>query len=327
LFVADDIATFNPKKDSTLAMIHSVQSKNGTSYITKNKDLRIETKDAVTMAKATVQKITLPNDYENQEKFYTLEPKIDMALTDFDAISQRTDPPVNQAYQYAAFILEKAALAGVIMVNPPVNLLIDNEKILATKFSEFIPPAVFTADTKIIKDFAQKHEKIILKPADGHGGKDIFLSHKQDVNLEPIIDKLSDRGNLQIIAQKFLPEIQDGDKRILIINGEVFPKCIARIPKEHSIRGNLVRGGTDDLRDLTKQDTHIAETVAAYLKKNNIRLAGIDVIGEYLTEINITSPGSLKQIGDKCETKPTNILIEGLIKDIKEKSRSSDIIA
>jgi glutathione synthase len=199
LFVADDIATFNPKKDSTLAMIHSVQSKNGTSYITKNKDLRIETKDAVTMAKATVQKITLPNDYENQEKFYTLEPKIDMALTDFDAISQRTDPPVNQAYQYAAFILEKAALAGVIMVNPPVNLLIDNEKILATKFSEFIPPAVFTTDPQIIKDFAQKHEKIILKPADGHGGKDIFLSHKQDVNLEPIIDKLSDRGNLQII--------------------------------------------------------------------------------------------------------------------------------
>jgi len=287
--VMDPIADISYKKDATMAMLWAAQARDWHLYYIEQPDLYLEQG----APKARMAKLTV---FRDPDAWYNLGDFEDLPLTDLDVILMRKDPPFDNEYIYSTYILEAAERQGTLIVNRCQSLRDCNEKVFATQFPELCPPVLVSRDMQRLKRFHEEHEDAIFKPLDGMGGSAIFRVKNGDPNVNVILETLTAHGAQTIMAQQFIPQIADGDKRILMINGEPVPYCLARVPLAGETRGNLAAGGTGRAQPLSERDRFIAETVGPTLKEKGLLFVGLDVIGDYLTEINVTSPTCIREI-------------------------------
>ncbi|MGB0669192.1 MAG: glutathione synthase, partial [Porticoccaceae bacterium] len=227
---------------------------------------------------------------------HTLEAPVYVELNEVDAVFSRKDPPFDSEFIYSTYILEAAERRGTLIVNRPQSLRDCNEKVFATQFPQCTPPLLVSRDQGRLKTFLAEHGDVVFKPLDGMGGTSIFRVKEGDQNLNVILETLTKYGTETIMAQKYLPEIVTGDKRILVVDGKVVPYCLARIPSKGEFRGNLAAGGSGLVQPLSDRDLWIAEQIAPTLVEKGLIFVGLDVIGDYLTEINVTSPTCVREI-------------------------------
>jgi glutathione synthase len=287
--VMDPIEDISFKKDSSLAMLLAAQKRGWQIEYMEQHDLYL----AGGQARAHTRDLTVHMDPENWFSFGASQ---DRALGDLDVILMRKDPPVDREFLMATYILGAAEQQGALVVNPAATLRDCNEKLFATQFEDLTPPLIVTRSSQRFREFYAEHGDIIMKPVDGMGGRSIFRVKEQDANLGVIIETLTNHGAHQAMAQKFIPEITDGDKRILLIEGEPVPYALARIPSQGENRGNLAAGGRGEGRELTQRDREICARVAPVIKEKGLMFVGLDVIGDYLTEINVTSPTCIREL-------------------------------
>ncbi|WP_022963608.1 glutathione synthase [Halopseudomonas pelagia] len=287
--VMDPIHAIQYKKDSSLAMLLAAQTRGWELHYMEPQDLYLA--DGKAMGCMRALKV-----HADPQHWFDLEEHQHRPLAELDVILMRKDPPFDNEFLYATHILEAAERAGAMVVNRPASLRDCNEKLFATQFPQCAPEHVVTRRASILRAFAKKHRDVILKPLDGMGGSMIFRIQENDPNLSVIIETLTQFGQQQIMAQRYLPEIEDGDKRILMIDGEPVPYCLARIPQHGETRGNLAAGGRGEARPLTERDRWIANQVGPSLRERGLLFVGLDVIGDYLTEINVTSPTCIREI-------------------------------
>ena len=295
-FVMDPIESINPRKDSTLAMLYAAEQRGWQVLYLQQHELFINDKGVA----ATVRHLTNINFEDND--YVTVGEANTRQLASVDIIVMRKDPPFDMAYVYATYLLEKAEKEGVLVANRAESLRNCNEKLFATDFPQCCSPLVVGASSALLKTFLEQHQDIILKPLDGMGGASIFRVKADDPNIGVIIETLTDHGITPIMAQKYIPEITLGDKRILMINGEPVDYVLARIPKSGETRGNLAAGGTGVAQPISPRERWIAEQIGPELRKRGIFFAGLDVIGDYLTEINVTSPTCIREIDKAYNT-------------------------
>ncbi|MEL0067843.1 MAG: glutathione synthase [Gammaproteobacteria bacterium] len=289
LFIMDPIASVNPKKDSTLAMMIAAQKKEWQLYYAEQQDLYVD--NGVPFV--TRRSITIDLAKDN---WYQLGSAETTALSDSDVVMMRKDPPFDNEYIYSTYILELAEKLGSLIVNKPQSLRDANEKLFTAWFPECTPDTVVSRRADILRDFIAKHRDVILKPLDGMGGASIFRVKADDPNIGVIIETLTDHGKTTAMAQKFIPEITEGDKRILVIEGKPIPYALARIPAKGETRGNLAAGGRGVAVPLSDSDYAIVDRVAPTLVEKGLMFVGLDVIGSSLTEINVTSPTCIREI-------------------------------
>ena len=287
--VMDPIADINVKKDTTLAMLLAAQRRGWELYYMEQSDLSLDQG----LARATVRRLSVE---DNPESWYEVGSPQDIALSDLDVVLMRKDPPFDMDFIYSTYILEAAQREGTLVVNDPRSLRDCNEKLFATEFPQCCPPLIVAASAARLKAFHAEHGDVIFKPLDGMGGASIFRVKAGDPNLSVIIETLTDHGRQQIMAQKFLPEIVDGDKRILMVDGVPAEYGLARIPMSGETRGNLAAGGSGVAMPLTDRERWICSQVAPVLREKGLLFVGLDVIGDYLTEINVTSPTCVREL-------------------------------
>jgi glutathione synthase len=287
--VMDPIANINAKKDSTLAMLWEAKKRNWNLHYMELNDLFI--RDGEAYGNMTALQV-----FQNYERWFSLGTKKTTPLNHLDVILMRKDPPFDTQYIYATYILEMAERQGTLVVNKPQSLRDCNEKIFTLQFPQCCPPSLITREGHLLKKFLEEHKQIILKILEGMGGTSVFLLKVGDPNVNVVIEILTQKYTQFIMAQKFVPEIEKGDKRILIVNGEPIPYGLTRIPASGDIRGNLAAGAKGVGVELTKRDYWICEQLASTLKEKGLIFVGIDVIGDYLTEINVTSPTCIREI-------------------------------
>jgi glutathione synthase len=313
--VMDPIAAINYKKDTTLAMLWAAQARDWQLYYMEQKDLYLEQG----VARARMNHLTV---FHDPESWFNLDPAQDRDLAELDVILMRKDPPFDNEYVYTTYILEEAERKGTLIVNRCQSLRDCNEKVFATQFPQCCPPVLVSADMPRLKEFYQQHEDVIYKPLDGMGGDAIFRVKPGDQNLSVILEMLTNHGEQTIMAQRFIPEIVAGDKRILAINGEVVPYCLARVPLVGETRGNLAAGGTGVAQPLTDRDRWIAEQVGPHLKEKGLLFVGLDVIGDYLTEINVTSPTCIREIDAGYDLDIGGALMDCINAELKSRGRA-----
>ncbi len=287
--VMDPIAKIKPWKDSTFAMMLEAQRRGWSLFYMEPGDLYV--RDGRSFAATRAVTVT-----DNNDDWYRLADTVNQDLADFDIILMRQDPPFNTEYIYATYLLEKAEREGVLVVNRPGSVRDSNEKLFATDFPQCCTPTLVSSQAGLLRDFVREFDDTVMKPLDGMGGSNIFRVRKDSPNISVVIEVLTQHGKTPIMAQRYVPEIKDGDKRILMINGEPVPYALARIPKEGELRGNLAAGGTGQGRELTDRDRWICEQVGPTLKRKGLHFVGLDVIGDYLTEINVTSPTCIREL-------------------------------
>ena len=287
--VMDPIADINVKKDTTLAMLLAAQRRGWELYYMEQGDLSLDQG----LARATVRRLSVE---DNPESWFEVGSPQDIALSDLDVVLMRKDPPFDMDFIYSTYILEAAQREGTLVVNDPRSLRDCNEKLFATQFPQCCPPLIVAASAARLKAFHAEHGDVIFKPLDGMGGASIFRVKAGDPNLSVIIETLTDHGRQQIMAQKFLPEIVDGDKRILMVDGVPAEYGLARIPMSGETRGNLAAGGSGVAMPLTDRERWICSQVAPVLREKGLLFVGLDVIGDYLTEINVTSPTCVREL-------------------------------
>lgn len=281
--VMDPIQSIHYKKDSSLAMLLAASQKNWELFYMEQEDLYQYHGDAFgSMRPLKVQ--------ADPTHWYHLDERQENPLSMLDVILMRKDPPFDMEYIYSTYILEQAEVSGTLIVNKPQSIRDCNEKYFATQFPQCTPPVIVSRRENILRQFAQEQNDIVMKPLDGMGGASIFRTHGDDPNLSVIIETLTHHGNCQAMAQKFIPDITAGDKRILMIDGEPIPYALARIPASGELRGNLAAGGHGKGIPLSEEDYRIAREVGPVLREKGLLFVGLDVIGHYLTEINVTSP-------------------------------------
>ncbi|WP_111657896.1 glutathione synthase [Isoalcanivorax indicus] len=287
--VMDPIARIKPWKDSTFAMLLEAQRRDWTVLYMEPGDLYV--RDGRTWGIARPVTVT-----DALESFFTLGEPRNLDLADLDMVLMRQDPPFNNEYIYATYLLEKAEREGVLVVNRPGSVRDCNEKLFATEFPQCCVPTLVTSRADLLRDFVQEYGDTVMKPLDGMGGSNIFRVQRESPNISVVIEVLTQQGRTPIMVQRYIPEITQGDKRILMINGEPIPYALARIPREGEFRGNLAAGGTGEGRELTDRDRWICEQVGPTLKRKGLYFVGLDVIGDYLTEINVTSPTCIREL-------------------------------
>jgi len=285
----DSLDHINIKKDTSFAMLLEAQARDWEIHYMQLDDLFLRNG----LAYASTKQIEVKRDSSN---WYQVIAQQSIALDRLDCIIMRKEPPVDQEYIYATYILEQAESQGVYVLNKPQALRDANEKLFTAWFPQCCANTLVTRCATHIRDFLQEHQDIILKPLDGMGGASIFHLHSNDPNISVIIETITEHGARFVMAQQYLSEIKHGDKRILIVNGEVIPYALARIPAIGETRGNLAAGGRAQGQPLSKRDYWIAEQVAPTLKEKGLVFVGIDVIGDYLTEINVTSPTCVQEL-------------------------------
>lgn len=290
LFVADPLATFKTTKDTTFVMMRELQRRGHTLAACEPAHLQWQTGHPVT---ALLRHITLTGDLDD---WYRVTHQGREALKDFDAVLMRKDPPFDSEYFYATHLLEQAEREGARIFNRPQALRDHPEKLALMEFGEFAPPTLVTRSPEAIRHFHAEHRDIILKPLDGMGGMGIFRVGPDGMNLGSIIETLNHGGHTSVMVQRFLPEIVAGDKRLLLIGGEAAPYCLARIPQGTEVRGNLAAGGKGVAQPLNDNDWAIARALAPRLAARGLLLVGLDVIGDRVTEINVTSPTCFQEI-------------------------------
>ena len=285
----DDIASINQKKDSSFAMMLEAQSR----------DWEIFTFDSVDMCHikgrvfANARK-TMVTDSEND--WFSCKKQELISLSNVDVIFMRKDPPFDMDYIYATYLLEQAEIGGVMVVNKPSSLRDANEKLFALNFSGCIPKTLVSSNIEQLITFINDNEEAIVKPLDGMGGKDIYKLKTGDENINEVLLRITNQGRRYIMAQEFLQEIKDGDKRILLINGVPVDFALARLPAEGSFKGNLAAGAKGVGQPLTERDRHLCEKIAPMLIEKELIFVGLDVIGDYITEINVTSPTGIREL-------------------------------
>ncbi|MCF7530231.1 glutathione synthase [Neisseria lisongii] len=293
LFIADPMATFKTYKDTTYAMMREMAGRGWKLFHTLSGELSVQQGQVCAQA-AAFEFIGAKDDHDHH--WFAAQPAFQTALTDFDAVIMRTDPPFDMQYLYATQLLTLAEQQGAKVYNSGQAMRDFNEKLAILNFSRFTAPTLVTTRSADVRRFLREHGDIIVKPLDGMGGMGIFRLTESDPNIGSILETLMKLDSRTIMAQRYIPEIVDGDKRILIIGGEVVPFALARIPQNGETRGNLAAGGRGVAQELSDTDREIAETLAPELKRRGILLAGLDVIGKNLTEVNVTSPTGFQEI-------------------------------
>lgn len=304
-FLADPLAGFKTYKDSTFAMMREAARRGHEIYAFEQSDMALD-EGVVT---ANIAHITLTG---HATDWYVAAPKAAHRLSEFDAVLQRKDPPFDMEYVYATYLLELAQHAGARVFNKPSAIRDHNEKLAIAQFSEYTSPTLVSSDTARLRAFHARHGDVIFKPLDGMGGAGIFRIKADGMNLGSVIETLTGNGARTIMAQRYIPEIVKGDKRILVINGKPVPFALARIPQGDEIRGNLAAGGIGVAQPLTARDRHIAEAIGPILAARGLLLVGLDVIGDCLTEVNVTSPTCFQEITDQSGFDVAAMFIDAL---------------
>ncbi|WP_151447908.1 glutathione synthase [Lacisediminimonas profundi] len=304
-FAADPLPGFKTYKDSTYAMMVEAAARGHSLHVFQHKDMAIVGGKVV----ATVQRIELTGDLLD---WYRADAPENHPLSAFDAVVERTDPPFNMEYIYATYLLELAESQGVRVFNKPEAIRSHNEKLSIAQFSQFTAPTIVTSDERRIRAFHAEHRDVILKPLDGMGGAGIFRVDREGMNLGSIIELLTKNGQRTIMVQRYIPEIVKGDKRVLVIGGKVVPYSLARIPQAGEVRGNLAAGGSGVAQALSERDREIAGTLGPILMGRGLLLVGLDVIGDYLTEVNVTSPTCFQEIHQQTGFNVAGMFIDAL---------------
>lgn len=294
--IIDPLEELVIKKDSTLAIIMAAQKNGWTLYVAQQNALLL--KDGRVYAR--MQTIELLDISGTVAHWYELGESVLMPLADLDVILMRKDPPFNMDYIYSTYLLEHAEQEGVMVVNKPRSLRDCNEKFFATRFPDCIPPLLVSADAGMLKDFHTQYGDVVMKPLDGMGGESVFRLGANDKNRNVVIDTLTLKGQRQIMAQLFLPEIKQGDKRIILIDGKPVGYALARLPSIDENRANLATGGKGVAQPLTERDLEVAESVGSQCRDLGLLFVGLDVIGDYVTEINVTCPTGIREMDEQC---------------------------
>ena len=308
--VMDPISAINIKKDTSFAMLTEAQKRGYELYYMEMGDLYILNGQP----RATAKIISVKNDPAN---WYELASEQDICLGDLDTLLMRKDPPFDSEFLYATQIFELAENLGCLVVNKASALRDFNEKLFTSWFPELIPDTLVTSNNKLIRAFHAKHKDIICKPLDGMGGTSIFRVKEDGNNLGVIMETLTELGTRYAMFQEYLPEIKEGDKRILIVDGQVIPYALARLPAKNETRGNLAAGGTGRPQPLTKSDFTVANKIAENLSAQGLLFVGLDVIGNKVTEINITSPTCVKEIEGAYDINICSILFDAIEKRLQ----------
>lgn len=287
--IMDPIAQINPKKDTTLAMLLEAERRAWEIYV-------MHQSDVYALNGKAYGRMTETHVKDDLQNWYTSHETKEQPLTELDVILMRKDPPFNTEYIYTTYLLELAERDGVCVVNKPQSLRDANEKAYTAWFPQCCPETLISRDPKTLYHFHQQYHDVIYKPLEAMGGIEVFRVDQGALNLNVVIETLTQQGQRHIIAQRYIPEIKQGDKRILMIDGKAYPKAILRIPPEDDIRGNLAIGATAHAAELSDRDHWICEQIGPTLQEKGLLFAGIDVIGDYLTEINVTSPTCIREI-------------------------------
>ena len=304
--VMDPISQIAFKKDTSLALLNAAQQKGCELFYMEQSDLYIE--NGVAMGRMAALTVEM-----NPDNWYNMAEYQHRPLSDLNIILMRKDPPFDSEFIYSTYILERAEEAGVLIANNPQSLRDCNEKVFATAFPDLMTPTLVSRSAELLKKFHKDHGDVIFKPLDGMGGSSIFRLKQDDPNVSVIIETLTNHGQQQIMAQRFIPEIVDGDKRILMIDGEPVPYTLARIPAKGETRGNIAAGGTGVTQPLSDENRATAEKVGPILKQKGLYFVGLDVIGNSLTEINVTSPTCVREISRDSGIDVAGLLIDTLL--------------
>ncbi len=304
LFILDPLDSLKSYKDTSLAIMREAVARGHTLFMCEQHNVFLRN-EIVRIKVASF-------DFNEGANWYALGESKEELPRDFDAILMRKDPPFDKEYLYSTYLLELAVNQGARVINNPSSVRSWNEKLSIAKFPQFAPEFLVTNNNDLIREFLITHHDIVIKPLDGMGGSGIFRITESDPNIGVILETATNFGAQTIMAQRYLPQILQGDKRIIVINGEPLSFALARIPKAGETRGNLAAGGTGVAQPLTQRDLEIATTIGKTLKQEGLFLVGLDVIGEYLTEINVTSPTGMVEIAAQTPCKPAQVFSKAL---------------
>jgi glutathione synthase len=304
-FVVDPLESFKIYKDTTFAIMREAAARGHDLYAMEQQDL--SWRGGIAYGNAAPLTLT-----GQKPLWFRVQEAKPLALADFDAVLMRKDPPFDMEYVISTYLLELAESQGARVFNRPRAIRDWNEKMGIARFPQFVAPTVVARSEHVIREFLAEHRDIILKPLDGMGGTSVFRVRDDDPNVNVIIETVTHYGRRTIMAQRFIPEIRDGDKRILLIGGKPVPYALARVPKAGETRGNLAAGGTGIARELSRRDREIAETIGPALASEGLLLVGLDVIGDYLTEVNVTSPTCFQEITDQTGCNVASMMLDAL---------------
>ena len=311
LFVADPLEVFKIYKDTTFSMMREAQRRGHRIAACEPRHLTWRSGEVV---QAEIRQVTLTGE----EDWFRVDETVTRPLKDYDAVLMRKDPPFDDEYFYATHLLEQAQREGAKVFNRPAALRDHPEKLAIMEFPQFVSPTLVTRSAAEVRRFHAEHGDIILKPLDGMGGMGIFRVGPDGMNLGSIVETLNRDGATTIMVQRFVPEISKGDKRVLVIGGQVVPFCLARIPQGSEVRGNLAAGGLGVAQPIAQRDREIAETIGPLLSQRGLLLIGLDVIGDCLTEINVTSPTCFQEIMQQTGFDVPAMFIDALERAVEE---------
>ena len=303
--VMDPINAINFKKDSSLSILLEAQFRDYELYYMEPTSLFLRQNGAQALMHSIVVK-------DDPQDWYQLSESIEKRLADLDMIIMRQDPPFDSNYIYNTYILEAAEREGVKVINKPSSLRDCNEKVFATEFPQCCPPFLVTSNNLLLREFIEEHIDTVVKPLDGMGGSSVFRVRRIDPNISVILENITEHAITKVMIQKYIPEITEGDKRILLIDGLPMGGAVARVPGEGELRGNLAAGATAVAKSLTYKDKWICEQIGPRLKELGLTLVGLDVIGDYLTEINVTSPTCFREYKKLCGIDVAAALLDSL---------------
>ena len=304
-FVVDPLEHLRAYKDSSIAMMRAAAGRGHEVHALEAREMLV--RDGSVRARVRALRVS-----DDDEAWYEVAGEAEARLADFDYVLMRKDPPFDQEYYYATLLLERAEAEGTQVLNNPRALRDWNEKLAILRFPQLIPPTLVASDMAALHAFIDHHRDVIVKKLDGMGGTMIFRVAAADPNRNVIVETLTDTGRRTIMAQRFIPEIAQGDKRVLVIDGEPFPQCLARIPKAGETRGNLAAGGRGVAQPISARDREIATQVGVELVKAGIVFAGLDIIGDWLTEVNVTSPTCIVEIEEQTGEDAAEELMDAL---------------
>lgn len=316
LFITDPLSAFNLDKDSSLAMMREAQARGHVVWACGTPELHWQSGQLVS---ASMQRLLLK---EHTKDWFVVEETRDKALCQMDVVLMRKDPPFDSEYFYATHLLSQAEREGARVFNHPNALREHPEKLALMEFAQWTTPTLVSRSSEAIRTFHAQHQDIILKPLDGMGGMGIFRVRSDGMNLGSIIETLNQDGATSVMAQKFVPAIAQGDKRVLVIGGKPVPYALARIPQGNEVRGNLAAGGKGVAQELSQRDQVIAQALGPVLAARGLLLVGLDIIGDCLTEVNVTSPTCFREITDQ-----TGFDVAAMFMDALEQALSQAAVA
>ena len=302
--IVDPIETLKPYKDTSLAIMREAAIRGHQLFVALQSDLFLRQEKVRLRAQLF--------EFSDEVRWYQLGQSAEYAPQDFDVVLMRKDPPFDNEFLYSTYLLDLAVQQGARVLNNPASVRDWNEKLSVANFPQFAPEFLVARDNDLIREFLRSHGDIVVKPLDGMGGASIFRLTQLDPNISVILETITDYGKRTVMAQRYLPQILQGDKRIIVIDGAPVPYALARIPMAGETRGNLAAGGTGVAQLLTERDVEIAMTVGKALKQKGLFLVGLDVIGEHLTEINVTSPTGIVEIAAQTDCKPASLFMDAL---------------